>query len=77
MSLESVKLWLTVEAAAPILGDTPPNIWRKIREGKFPHTIKREGRAIRIFAPSIGVSLDQRAQSNEAQPQDQSLATTA
>ena len=50
-----MKLWLTVEEAAPYIGDTPDAIWRDIREGQFPFQYVKSGNRIKISAWSIGL----------------------
>jgi excisionase family DNA binding protein len=49
------KQWVTVEEAAPVLDMTMPQIYRAIRENKFPFRFVRFGRTIRINAADIGV----------------------
>jgi len=80
-----MRLWLTVDEAAPYLGDPPDAIYRAIREGDFPWDYVRLGRKIKISARSIGVIPDfwwdsgraPSAQNREAQRQGESLTTTA
>jgi excisionase family DNA binding protein len=80
-----VKYWLTVEEAAPLLGETPDAIYRAIREGEFPWEFVRIGRRIKISAKSIGLisSLSdlirpQRGlQNSEAEPQGKTFAEAA
>jgi excisionase family DNA binding protein len=78
-----VRLWLTVEEAAPYLGDDPQAIYRAIREGDFPWDYVRLGRKIKISARSIGLipsiwdGLDRQPRKSEEQPQGESLATVA
>lgn len=50
-----MRLWLTVEEAAPYIGDDPQAIYRHIREGGFPWDYVRLGRKIKISARSIGL----------------------
>ena len=52
---EALKLWLSPEEAAPILGETKQSIYRDIREGQFPFDFVRCGKRIKISARSIGL----------------------
>lgn len=48
--------FITVERAAPALDMTPAQIWRLIREEKFPWPFVRCGKLIRIDARAIGLT---------------------
>jgi hypothetical protein len=53
---ESVTpLWLSVEEAAPLIGDKPDAIYRDIRLNQFPFEFKKSGKRIKISARSIGL----------------------
>jgi excisionase family DNA binding protein len=69
--------WITVQKAAPLLDMTDDQVYRSIREGKFPFRIIRIGKLIRISASDIGLVDQSGAQNEEAQDKDQSLATAA
>jgi len=51
----SIQLWLSVEQAAPLIGDKPDAIYRDIREKQFPFRFVRIGKRIKICARSIGL----------------------
>jgi excisionase family DNA binding protein len=70
------KSWISVEKAAPVLDMNKDQLYRVIREGKFPFRFERLGRIIRISAEDIGFS-DSENEKNEAQTQGQSLPATS
>ena len=49
------KLWLSVEEAAPVIGDPPASIYRDIREQQFPFEFVKSGKRIKISARSLGL----------------------
>ena len=49
------RLWLSVDEAAPLIGEKPDAIYRDIREGQFPFEFVRCGKRIKISARSIGL----------------------
>lgn len=53
--MNSTQLWLSVEEAAPLIGDKKDAIYRDIREGQFPFEFVRCGKRIKISARSIGL----------------------
>lgn len=69
-----MRLWITPEEAVP---HTPwksrANIYERIREGKFPFPFKRSGRSILIFAPALGLTVDNA--NRETREGDQSWQT--
>lgn len=74
------KLWLTVKETSPLIGRSEKAIYEQIRTGGFPFTIRRsrgDSGAIYISARDVGLIPEQGAENNEAQEQDQRLATTA
>jgi excisionase family DNA binding protein len=70
------KKWVSVQKAAPVLDMKEDQLYRMIREGKFPFRVERFGKLIRIYAEDIGFSEPSR-ENNEAQTQDDCLAATA
>ena len=48
--------YISVERAAPALDMQPHQIWRAIREKKFPFPFVRIGKLIRIDARAIGLT---------------------
>jgi len=67
--------WITVERCATHTELTPDQIYRLIREGKFPWRFVRLGRQIRISALDIG--LFEGPQSSNGQSQDETFAQAA
>jgi hypothetical protein len=51
----AIPLWLSVEEAAPWIGETKDAIYRDIRENQFPFDFVRHGKRIKISAKSIGL----------------------
>lgn len=64
--MAATQLWITVEQAAPLIGDKPDSIYRDIREGQFPFRFVRIGKRIKICARSIGLIEPDQAQENES-----------
>jgi excisionase family DNA binding protein len=54
-STEVTPLWLSVEQAAPLIGEKKDAIYRDIREGQFPFEFVKCGKRIKISARSIGL----------------------
>jgi hypothetical protein len=72
-----LRLWITAKEAAPHLPHgSHKAIYESIREGRFPFKYKRDGRAILIFAPDLGITPDTIA-NKEAQEGDQSFDAAA
>jgi predicted DNA-binding transcriptional regulator AlpA len=67
----------TVRKFAPHVDMTEDQIYRAIREGKFPFPFVRIGKLIRIDTAAIGLVPEQGDENDEAQEQDQRLATAA
>jgi len=60
--------WVTVQKAAPVLDMTEDQIYRAIREQKFPFRFIKIGKLIRISAADIGlIEQDEQQESAEAQ----------
>lgn len=66
-SAQLVKLWLTPEEAADVLGNKRDAVYRDIREGKFPFEYVRIGKRIKISARSLGVITETATTKSEAQ----------
>ena len=47
--------WVKVEVAAPVIDMNCDQVYRAIREGKFPFPFVRIGKQIRIDAVAIGL----------------------
>lgn len=47
--------WVTVKTAAPALDMTEDQIYRAIRENKFPFKFVKIGKLIRIHAEDVGL----------------------
>ncbi|MGH9839696.1 MAG: helix-turn-helix transcriptional regulator [Blastocatellia bacterium] len=56
MTNTATQLWLSVDQAAPLIGDKPDAIYRDIRAGQFPFRFVRIGKRIKICARSIGLT---------------------
>jgi len=70
------RLWLSVEEAAPLIGEKPHAIYRDIREGQFPFKFVRCGKRIKISARSIELitSAENRGDETQKEPQPASAA---
>lgn len=74
--MTSNQLWLSVDEAAPFIGDKPDAIYRDIRENQFPFRFVKIGKRIKICARSLGLIPEQGAEDNEAQKTDPSVVAT-
>jgi hypothetical protein len=64
--MTTTQLWLSVEEAAPLIGDKPDAVYRDIREKQFPFRFVRIGKRIKICARSIGLLPDLRIEGDES-----------
>jgi hypothetical protein len=71
-----VRNFVSVERAAPVLDLTPQQVWRAIRENKFPFPYVRIGKLIRIDARAIGITDENYLKNRDAQETEHSLAAT-
>jgi len=74
----TVRLWLTVPAAARIIGVPKDGLYRDIRRGTFPFRTEVISGRIHVSARDIGLIPENHQQLNsKAEPQVESLAAAA
>lgn len=64
--MQILPTWVTVSRAAPALDMKEDQVYRLIRENKFPFRFIRFGKQIRINARDIGLATNQVEESAEA-----------
>lgn len=64
--------WVTIQTTAQALDMTVDQVYRMIRENKFPFRFVRLGRLLRVSAADLGLLNAQ--QNSETRNQDNSLA---
>ncbi len=75
--MTNARLWLSVDEAAPLIGDKPDAIYRDIRQGQFPFEFVRIGKRIKISARSIGLTPETVDEGIAPCPEPQAAGATA